>query len=319
MTELIKYLKKEKIGKYLEDFSYKNFNTYAINVKVKLIVFPKNIDNLIKLIRFIKLNNIKYIVLGNSSNVIFDTEYYDGVIIKLDYLNSLKIENNNIIVGAGFSLIKLSMKVAKMGLTGLEFASGIPGTIGGAIYMNAGAYKSDMGYITHKVKVLDSSGKIRTLYNKDLNFHYRTSLLKENKDLICLEATLKLKHGKAENIMEVINSRREKRKSSQPLEFPSAGSVFRNPTNAFAGELIEDCGLKGKNINGAEISMKHANFIINKGGAKGSDVVKLINIVKEAVLKKYNIKLVVEQEIIRWYLCLNKKKLELMFERKKLI
>lgn len=299
MSELLQFIKHERIGKYLEEFSYKNFNTYAINVKVKLVVFPKNIDNLIKLMKYIKINNIKYIVLGNSSNVIFETEYYDGVIIKLDYLNEIKIENKTITVGAGFSLIKLSMKVAKLGLTGLEFASGIPGTIGGAIYMNAGAYKSDMGYITHKIKVLTTEGEIKTLYNKDLNFHYRTSLLKENKDLICLEATLKLKHGKKENIMEVINSRRLKRTTAQPLEYPSAGSVFRNPTDAFAGELIEDCGLKGKNINGAEVSTKHANFIINRGGAKGADIVELINEVRNAVLKKYNIKLVLEQEIIR--------------------
>lgn len=299
MNDLIKFIKSKKIGKFLENFSYKNFNTFAINVKVKLVVFPKNVDCLSKLIKYIKINNIKYIVLGNSSNVIFDTEYYDGVIIKLDYLNDFKIENKTVTVGAGYSLIKLSMKMAKLGLTGLEFASGIPGTVGGAVYMNAGAYKSDMGYIVHKIKVLDCNGEIKTLYNKDLKFHYRNSLLKENKDLICIEATLHLKQGKKENIMQVINSRREKRTSSQPLEFPSAGSVFRNPTDLFAGELIEDCGLKGKNINGAEVSIKHANFIINKGGAKGSDIVLLINEVQNAVLKKYNIKLILEQEIIR--------------------
>ncbi len=299
MTDLIQYIRHEKIGKYLENFSYKNFNTYAVNVKIKLVVFPKNIENLSKLIKYIVINNIKYIVLGNSSNVLFDTEYYDGVIVKLDYLNEVKIENKTITVGAGFSLIKLSMRTAKIGLTGLEFASGIPGTIGGAIYMNAGAYKSDMGYITHKIKVLTSDGQIKTLYNKDLNFHYRTSLLKENKNLICIEATLKLKKGKKENVMEVINSRRLKRTTSQPLEYPSAGSVFRNPINGFAGELIENCGLKGKNINGAEVSTKHANFIINKGGAKGKDIVELINEVKNAVLKKYNVQLILEQEIIR--------------------
>ena len=158
----------------------------------------------------------------------------------------------------------------------MEFATGIPGTVGGAVYMNAGAYKSDMGYIVTEVKAINENLEIVTLYNKDLKFKYRSSFFQTHKNYVCIEATIKLKYGSKKLIKEVIEDRRQKRISTQPLEYPSAGSVFRNPENDYAWRLINVCGLKGYRIGGAMVSEKHANFIINVGNAKGEDIRNLI-------------------------------------------
>jgi len=298
MDDLIKTIRKEKLGKLLQDVSLKIFNTYKLDPKAKVIYYPNNDDSLKYVLNYLKENNLKYLVLGKGSNVIFNFDYYDGMIIKLDYFNDLKIEGTNVTVGCGYPLVKLALQTAKMGLSGLEFAAGIPGSVGGAVYMNAGAYKSDMGYIVTKVRVLTPDLKIKTLYNKDMNFHYRTSFLKQNKGYICLGATLKLKRKDKSEILDLIKERSIKRQASQPLEYPSAGSVFRNPEGDFAGRMIEELNLKGYNINGAEVSVKHANFIINKNKCKGKDIVELINLIKDKVHNKYNVDLILEQEII---------------------
>ena len=177
-------------------------------------------------------------------------------------------------------------------------ATGIPGTIGGAIFMNAGAYNSDMGYITKSIKVLTPDLKVKTMYNHELQFHYRTSFLKTHPNYICLEAKIALKKGKKEAIMALIDERKKRRLASQPLEFPSAGSVFRNPPDNFAGKLIEDLGYKGKGIGKAQVSPKHANFIVNTGGAKGEDIKKLIRQIQKDVKEEYNIDLILEQEFV---------------------
>lgn len=298
MDRLLNYLKRNKKYKYLEDISMSMFNTYKINAKARLIVYPKDINGLIDLLKIIKENNYKYLILGNGSNVILNFTYYDGVIIKLDYFDELEINGTIVKVGAGYSLAKFSLKTAKLGLSGLEFAAGIPGLVGASIAMNAGAYKSDMGYVVSKIKVLTPSLEVKTIFNKDLNFHYRTSFLKENKDYICLEATIKLKRKNKEEIIKLINDRRAKRLLSQPLNYPSAGSVFRNPDGMYAGELIEKVNLKGYSINGATVSTKHANFIINENKCSGKDIVELIELIKKKVYDKYNVDLILEQIII---------------------
>ena len=261
------------------------------------MAYPENVDELIKLIKYLKDNNIKYKILGGGANLIF-TKDYDGVLIKLDHFDKLEIKDTKVTVGAGYNLIKLATKLCRMGLTGIEFATGIPGTVGGAVFNNSGAYKSDMGYIVESIKVLTPDLEIKKLYNHDLNYHYRTSFLKENPGYICLEATIILKHGEKEEILDVIEDRKKRRLMSQPLEFPSAGSVFRNPKDNFAGKLIEDIGYKGKEIGGAKVSEKHANFIVNYNHATGEDIVKLIKEIKEKVKKQYDIDLVLEQEIV---------------------
>lgn len=295
---MIDKLKKLKVGKVVDCPKMKDYTTYKVGGECIAIVYPTNVENLIKLLKHLKENKIKYKVIGNGSNLIFSDERYDGVIINLKEFDKLEINDTIVKVGAGYSLVKLSIKTAKLGLAGLEFASGIPGTVGGAVFMNAGAYKSDMGYIVSEVSVLTPDLEVKTLYNKDLDFHYRTSFLQKNPDYICLEAKLVLRSSNSNILMDIISERKQRRLMTQPLEYPSAGSVFRNPENDFAGRLIEELGYKGKNIGGAYVSDKHANFIINKDHATASDIIKLITEIKEKVKEKYNIDLIVEQEIV---------------------
>ena len=295
---MIDKLKKLKVGKVVDCPKMKDYTTYKVGGECIAIVYPTNVENLIKLLKYLKENKIKYKVIGNGSNLIFSDERYDGVIINLKEFDKLEINDTIVKVGAGYSLVKLSIKTAKLGLAGLEFASGIPGTVGGAVFMNAGAYKSDMGYIVSEVSVLTPDLEVKTLYNKDLDFHYRTSFLQKNPDYICLEAKLVLRSSNSNILMDIISERKQRRLMTQPLEYPSAGSVFRNPENDFAGRLIEELGYKGKNIGGAYVSEKHANFIINKDHATASDIIKLITEIKEKVKEKYDIDLIVEQEIV---------------------
>lgn len=295
---MVAELKKLKCGKIYEDVDLKKITSYKLKGKAKCVIIPNDQKGLINLFDYIKKKNLKYKIIGGGSNLIFDGDY-DGILIRLDKFDHLKIEDTKIVVGAGYNLIRLALKCARNSLTGLEFATGIPGTVGGAIVNNAGAYKSDMGYIVEEVLVITPELEIKKLYNRDLNFHYRTSFFKENKDYIILQATIVLKRGKKDAIMAVIEDRKKRRIMSQPLDFPSAGSVFRNPVNNFAGKLIEDIGYKGKNEGGAKVSEKHANFIINTGDATGKDIIKLIEEIKEKVKKEYDIDLILEQEIVR--------------------
>jgi len=295
---VIKDIKNLNIGKVIENAYMKDYTTYKVGGKVICIVVPEDEHGLIKLLKYIKENNIKYKIIGNGSNVIFNDKGYDGIIIKLNNFNDLKIINNKIVVGAGYMLNKLALRVCRLGLTGMEFATGIPGTVGGAVYMNAGAYKTDIGYILTSIKVITPDLKIKTMYNRELDFHYRTSFLQKNKDYICIEATFSLAKGDSDEIIDLVEERKKRRIETQPLEYPSAGSVFRNPEGDFAGRLIEELGYKGKSIGGAKVSEKHANFIINNGNATGEEIKELINEIKTKVQDKYNIELKVEQEFI---------------------
>ncbi len=300
MKNIIKEIRKNKIGEYLENIPLSKYSTYRVGGEAALIVYPSSIQKLIKLLTILKENNVKYKIIGNGSNLIFSDKPYDGVIIKLDSLNSLKIDDKTIAVGAGYNLMKLAYKVSKMGLTGLEFATGIPGSVGGSIHMNAGAYGSDMGYVVRSIKVITPDLIVKEMSNKELNFHYRDSFLQHNEGYICVEATIVLKKGKSKEIMNLIEDRKKRRLVSQPLEYPCAGSVFRNPANDFAGHLIEMSGLKGKMVGGALVSLKHANFIVNYNHATANDIRNLIMHVKEEVKKKQNVDLLIEQEFVNW-------------------
>lgn len=300
MEKMLEFIKKKKIGSVKEMVSLKKYTTYKVGGIARTLVYPKDEKKLILLIKKLRDEKIKYKILGYGSNLIFSDDLYEGVLIRLDSLNKVKVKDTIITVGAGASLVKLSYTALKEGLTGLEFASGIPGTVGGAVFMNAGAYKSDMGYIVSEVKVLTKDLKIKTLYNKDLNYKYRNSFLKQNPEYICLEAKLVLRHGDKKLIKELMETRKQKRLISQPLEFPSAGSVFRNPEDDFAGRLIEDCGLKGYRIGGATVSVKHANFIINDNNATASDVKNLIDYVHGKVKEQTGVDLKIEQEFVNW-------------------
>ena len=301
MNDVIELIKKDDICKIYENVSISKYTTYRVGGICRVMAYPTDVSELIKLLKLLKSRNIKYKILGNGSNLLFSDKEYDGFLIKLNSFDTLTfLGNNKVKVGAGYSLIKLSLMAAKKGLTGLEFASGIPGTVGGAVFMNAGAYKSDMGYVVETVKVLTPNLEIINLENKEMNFHYRSSFLQTHRDYVCLEVILKLNVGKREAIEDVIRERRERRVASQPLEYPSAGSVFRNPEGGFAGQLIEESGLKGMTKGGAMISDKHANFVINYKDATSSDIKYLIDLAHDTVLEKYNVDMIIEQEFVNW-------------------
>jgi len=287
------------VGRIIYDVPLKDYNTYHVGGVGKALVIVENKEALKKIIKELNQNNEKWKIIGNGSNLIFPDGFYDGILISLEKLDAMEITGTEIYVEAGYSLAKLSIKAAKASLTGLEFAGGIPGTIGGAIFMNAGAYKSDMGYLVKEVTYLDENLEEKVLKNKDCDFHYRTSYFKKHPNCVCLSTKLELKHGVKELIFSVMEDRRIRRLESQPLEYPSAGSVFRNPEGDYAGRLIESLGYKGKLYGGAMVSEKHANFIINKNNATASDIVRLIEDIQKNVKKKYGVDLKLEQEIVK--------------------
>lgn len=281
-----------------EDVSLKKYNTYRLDVKCDYLVFPKDIDEVVKLISFLKENNYKYLVLGNGSNVVFKNNRYNGVVIKLSKLDKIEFDGDKVVVGAGVALSKLANMAINNSLSGLEFSVSIPGEIGASVSMNAGAYNESFSDVFVSAKVLTPKLEIIELTNEDMDFSYRNSFIKKNRDYIVLEVVLKLKPGNKEEMNAVIEKRFEKRKATQPLEYPSAGSVFRNPEGMYAGKLIEDANLKGYSIGGAMISDMHANFIINKDNATGEDIINLINLAKDKVKENNNIDLYLEQVII---------------------
>lgn len=285
--------------KILDNESLSKYTTYNVGGIAKYIVYPSSIDKLIELVILLRENNIKYKVIGNGSNLVFSSKVFDGVIIKLNYLNKVIYEDNILTVECGYPAIKLALETANKGFSGLEFASGIPGVIGGLTYMNAGAYNKDMASIIEEVKVLDENNNIITIPNKDMNFSYRYSILKE-KDWIVLSVKLKLEYGSKEESLALIEDRKRRRIESQPLNYPSAGSVFRNPEGLSSWKLIDDLGLKGYSIGGASVSTKHANFIINENNATAEDIRELILYVQKRVKEAYDIDLVIEQEFVNW-------------------
>lgn len=283
---------------YYKDISLKKYNTYRLDVKCGYLIYPGTVEELTNLLKYLKENNINYFILGGGSNIILAKPYFD-VVIKLDKLNNIEIKDNIVTAEAGVSLIYLSNLCMNNNLNGLAFAGGIPGMVGASTAMNAGAYKEDMASIVKEVKVVTPELEVIRLTNKDLNYSYRNSFLKEHKDYICTEVTLEMSYLDKDKIKETMTSRKKRRIDTQPLDKPSAGSVFRNPEGLSAGKLIEDAGLKGYKIGGAEISTKHANFIVNTGDATYEDILELIDYTKKKIKEIYNIDLILEQEIIR--------------------
>lgn len=292
-----KYISYNLIGDFMENVNLKKYNTYNINCTAKEFYIPKDKDELINILKYIQKNNFKYKILGGGSNVIFENEIYDGVIIKLDNFNKIEIHDNFVSTGSGTNVIKLILTLANKNIGGLEFASSIPGTIGGAIYNNAGAYGKCFADVIEEVTFINSKLETKTI--KDCSFDYRTSFFKENKNLIILEAKIKTINKNKEEILQIIKTNKDKRTKSQPLNYPSAGSVFRNPKGLYAGEIIEKLGFKGIKVGDAMVSEKHANFIVNTKNATGKDIVKLINKIQKEAKEKENIELVLEQEIIK--------------------
>ena len=285
-----------------EHASLKKYNTYRVEGTTRYLISPNSITDLSNVLKVLRENNVKFIILGNGSNIVLNDKEYDGAMIKLDKLNGIDVnpDMQMAYAEAGAMLPKLAQESINKGLTGLEFAISIPGTIGGCIYGNAGAYNACILDYVESVTVLDENYDVRVIEHEDITYSYRYSMFKEQKNLIILGAKFFLKEGDKENSLAIIEDRRQRRVATQPLEYPSAGSVFRNPEGDFAGRLIESCNLKGYKIGGAEVSEKHANFIINSNNAKGEDIYKLIKYVHDTVLEKTNVDLIIEQEFIDW-------------------
>lgn len=281
----------------------KKITTFRIGGFAKYYIQPKNEIALIETIKILNENKIKYTIFGKGSNYLCSDEYFDGAIISLSLhmKDCFFEEDNTVVVQAGASIIYLAHVAMNHSLSGLEFASGIPATVGGAVYMNAGAYKSSMQDIVVSVKVLDTTAnEIFWLHMDDLKFSYRHSIFHEKPNYIIMAVKMKLIPGNKEEISELMNKRKERRLASQPLDLPSAGSVFRNVDSLAAWKLIEDSGLRGYRIGGAQISDKHANFIVNVDNAKAKDVDDLITTVQEKVKEKFGVDLVTEVEKFNW-------------------
>lgn len=286
--------------KTLYDVNMKEYTTYKTGGIVKKMCFPQNTEELINLLKKLKLQQEKHFIIGNGSNLIVDDKKFNGTIINLKEMNHYELQDNILYCECGVMLPMIANKMINDSFKGLEWAISIPGTIGGSIYNNAGAYNGSMQDIIKSVTVLDKSFNLIKLNNQDCGFEYRNSNFKKAKEFIIISCEISLEKYNKDILLELVKDRRKRRLESQPLEYPSAGSVFRNPENIPAGKLIDDLGLKGYKIGGAQISNKHANFIVNKENASSNDIKSLIKLIHDKVLEEYKIDLILEQEIINW-------------------
>ena len=298
MIDLYKEL--EALAEVEENIPLSKMTTLRIGGVARYVVYPENTLSLQGVMNKLNQNHIPYKVIGKGSNLLCSDEPYDGVIIRLDrHLCNAYFDNEHLVAEAGCSIIALSYEAMKNELSGLEFASGIPGTVGGVTFMNAGAYKSSMADVIDSVSVYHD-GKIEWIQNADCGFSYRTSIFQKHPDWIILAVKMTLQKGDQKEIRELMDSRRERRMSSQPLDKHSAGSIFRNPEEIPAWKLIEGAGFRGKRIGDAVVSEKHVNFIVNENHASAKDFITLVTDVQKAVKDKYDIDLYMEVEKFNW-------------------
>jgi UDP-N-acetylmuramate dehydrogenase len=299
MKEAVEKLKELQVGRVMENEALANHTTMKIGGPADLFIEPSSIENLEKTMKVIKEFGLIWTVIGRGSNLLVSDRGIEGAVIKLGKgLDTLEINGNEITVGAGFSLVSLSVQISKKGLAGLEFASGIPGSVGGAVYMNAGAHGSDISNILTRAYVLFEDGNLEWLSKEDMEFSYRTSVLQKKRPGIVVAAVFSLQFGNREEIVERMQNNKNYRKDTQPYNLPCAGSIFRNPLPDHAGKLVQEAGLKGHSIGGAKISEMHGNFIVNAGNGKAEDVLALIQHVKDTVYEKHGIEMETEVEII---------------------
>ncbi len=278
----------------------KKHTTYKIGGEADYYVEPYDLNALQSLIQALENEQIPWMVLGNGSNVLVADRPYHGVIISLKkYFQHFRFDGSVLSAQAGCSIIALSREALNRSLSGLEFASGIPGTLGGGIYMNAGAYRSDLAALIESVTVL-RNGQIEVVPFEELGFTYRHSVFQQHRDWIILEARLDLRRGKKEDIQALMDSRKQRRLASQPVSRPSAGSVFRNPEGLNAWKIVDDLGYRGVRVGGARVSEVHSNFIINENDASAKDVDTLIRLIQKDAREKMGVDMVIEVERINW-------------------
>lgn len=295
--ELLLFLEDKKI-EYEEDISMKNLTSFKIGGRVKVLVSPSEIESFAVVFKFLKKYNIPYFLLGNGSNILFKDKDFFGVAVSSKNLNKIRILENNIVeCESGVNLFKLCRFLKANSLSGMEELFGIPGSLGGAIYMNAGAYGVEIKDLLLCVCYFDEKENLVEKETKDLDFFYRYSVFQKTNNFI-VSVKMKLRNGKADDIEKKMKEIFQKRVEKQPLNFPSAGSVFKRPKGAFAAKLIEETGLKGLRVGNAMVSEKHCGFIVNLGGATAEDVETLIEKIIKIVKIEKNVDLEKEIKII---------------------
>lgn len=299
MKDIITELKSLNVGIVKENEPLSSHTTIKIGGPADLFIEPSSVENLKKTMELVREYNLNWRVIGRGSNLLVSDKGIEGVVIKLgSKVSQLEIADSKITVDAGYSLVSLAIAAGKRGLTGLEFASGIPGSVGGAVYMNAGAHGSDISKILTEAHILFEDGTFEWLSNEEMEFSYRTSILQKKRPGIVVEAKFQLTAGNRDEINAVMQKNKDYRKDTQPWNLPCAGSIFRNPLPLYAGKLVQDSGLKGYQIGGAQISNMHGNFIVNAGNAKAEDVLQLIEYVQKIIFEKHQVKMETEVEII---------------------
>ena len=292
--KLSKIVRKEQI---LEEEPMKKHTTFRIGGPAEYLILPQTTEEIADVIKLCRQEEIPWYIVGNGSNLLVADEGVRGVVIQLlRNFNQIQVEGCQIRMQAGAQNAAVAKRALDASLTGFEFAAGIPGTIGGAVVMNAGAYGGEMKDILKEVTVLDPNGMIRTISAEELELGYRTSII-ARKGYVVLEAVIVLKTGAPKEIKAAMDELKEKRVTKQPLEYPSAGSTFKRPEGYFAGKLIMDAGLRGFSVGGAQISEKHCGFVINKGNATAKDVTELMDETKKIVMEKFGVAL--EPEVKR--------------------
>jgi UDP-N-acetylmuramate dehydrogenase len=298
MKEIIEQLTKSDLGIVLGNEPLANHTTWKIGGPADIFIQPKDKHGLAKAMAIITKHKLPWRVIGKGSNLLVRDKGIRGVVFQLaDGLDHLEFKDDVVHVGAGYSLIRLAVMAGKEGLTGLEFAGGIPGSVGGAVYMNAGAHGSEISRILKSAEVLKSSGVFKTYTNQDMQFKYRHSILQDEGGIVT-GAVFQLARGNRKEIADAMAKYKDRRRVTQPLQQPCAGSVFRNPPGDHSGRLVEAAGLKGYRIGDAQISEKHANFIVNRGNATAQDVFSLIEYIQKTIAEKYNVQLIPEVEVV---------------------
>ena len=297
MSKIIEKLKQIQNLKVEENVMLKKYTTFKVGGPANIFVTPRTEQALMNLTQIINKTDQSYFVLGKGSNIIVGDKGYNGIIIYTGQLDKIKVDNNTIVAQSGATLKDIAEIAQDYSLTGMEFASGIPGTLGGAVFMNAGAYGGEMNDIIQKVSAVDQKGQKKVMPKKELNLSYRSSIFQEN-EYIILDAFLKLTKGNKDDIRAKMDKLERKRKNKQPLEYPSAGSSFKRPKDHYTGPLIEKANMKGYQIGGAQVSEKHAGFIVNKGNATAQDIVKLIQKIQKEVYAISGVKLKPEPKFL---------------------
>ena len=274
--------------------------TFAIGGPADLFVQPKTRRELAETLHVFRDRGVPFLLLGNGSNMLVADAGIRGAVVCTSELDDVRVgDDGTLVAEAGALLGRVARRAQRAGLTGVEFAGGIPGSLGGAVFMNAGAYDGQMAGVVEKTEYLDENGMLHTLTGDEHSFGYRRSVFRDHPDWTVVRSTLRLQPGDPAAILDYMNDLAQRRREKQPLNFPSAGSTFKRPEGHFAGKLIEDAGLKGASVGGAQVSEKHAGFLINRGGATCDDMLRLIELVQQRVKEKFGVQLECEVRIIR--------------------